>query len=309
MKILLTGGAGFIGSHVADFLIEEGHRVAIVDNLSTGSESNINPSTSFYHLDILDESLEEIFIREKPDIVNHHAAQVSVRDSVDNPMQDLEVNVRGTLHILGLSRKYRVKKVILASSGGAIYGEQDEFPANEEHPLRPVSPYGVSKLTGELYLYCFEKNFGLPYVALRYANVYGPRQNPLGEAGVVAIFGHSMLSGEQPIINGSGEQTRDYTYVEDVARINLMVLHDDVTGPFNVGTGKETTVNYLFEKIKHVTHSDVQELHGEPKKGEQLRSVLSSEKAKRVLGWEPLVSLEEGLQKTVNFFKTHKTST
>jgi UDP-glucose 4-epimerase len=304
MKIMLTGGAGFIGSHVADLLIEEGHQIIIIDNLSTGKEANINPSASFYQLDVLDESLEDIFIQEKPEIVNHHAAQINVRESVINPIQDLEINIRGSVRLFELSRKYGVKKVVFASSGGAIYGEQSHFPADEDHPLKPLSPYGVSKLAGENYLYYYEQNFGLPSVSLRYANVCGPRQDPFGEAGVVAIFAQKMLTGQQPIINGSGEQTRDYVCVEDVARINLIVLKDKVTGQFNVGTGKETTVNHLFQKIKSLTHSEVREVHGEPKKGEQLRSVLSAEKAKRVLGWEPLIKLDEGLKKTVNFFKS-----
>jgi UDP-glucose 4-epimerase len=303
MKIMLTGGAGFIGSHIADFFIKEGHQVIIIDNLSTGKKANLNPAASFYHLDIRDQGLEEVFDREKPDILTHHAAQVSVRDSVTDPIHDLEINIRGTVHLLELSRKYDVKKIIFASSGGAIYGEQDYFPADEKHPLRPLSPYGVAKLTGESYLYYYQQNFDLPYVALRYANVYGPRQDPLGEAGVIAIFSQSMLTGKHPIINGTGEQTRDYVYVEDVARINLLALHGDIKGTFNVGTGKETTVNYLFTKIQSLTHARAPEVHGESKKGEQFRSVLSAEKAKQILGWEPKVEFDEGLKRTVEFFK------
>lgn len=299
---MLTGGAGFIASHIADLLIREGHQVIIIDNLSTGKEANINPAAFFYHLDIRDESLKEVFIREKPEVLNHHAAHVSVRGSVADPINDLEINIRGTVHLLELSRKYGVKKFIFASSGGAIYGEQDYFPAEEDHPCRPLSPYGVSKLAGEYYLYYYQINFGLPSVSLRYANVYGPRQDPFGEAGVVAIFTEKMLSGKQPIINGSGEQTRDYVYVEDVALINMLVLKDGVTGPFNVGTGKETTVNYLFTKIKSLTHSGAQEDHSEPQKGEQFRSVLSVKKAKQELGWELKTELDEGLKKTVDFF-------
>ena len=304
MKIMLTGGAGFIGSHIADLLIEEGHEVIVIDNFSTGKEANLNPSASFYHLDILDENLERIFIQEKPEVLNHHAAQVNVRESVANPIHDLEVNIRGTVRLLELSQKYGVKKVIFASSGGAIYGEQNHFPADEDHPLKPLSPYGVSKLAGEKYLYYYKQNFLLPSVSLRYANVYGPRQDPFGEAGVVAIFSQRMLTGQQTIINGSGEQTRDYVYVEDIARINVMVLKNGISGVFNVGTGKETTVNHLFQKIRSLTHSEVGNIHGEPKKGEQFRSVLSAEKAKRELGWRPLIGLDEGLKKTVNFFKS-----
>jgi UDP-glucose 4-epimerase len=302
MKILLTGGAGFIGSHIADLLIEEGHQLIIVDNLSTGKEANINRAASFYHLDIRDEGLEEVFDREKPDIVNHHAAQINVRESVADPLYDLEVNIRGTVRLLELSRKYSVQKVIFASSGGAIYGEQIDFPAGEGHPLQPLSPYGVSKLTGEHYLYYYGQIFSLTSVCLRYANVYGPRQDPFGEAGVVAIFAQKMLAGEQPLINGSGMQTRDYVFVEDVARINAMALRNEVTGAYNVGTGIETTVNDLFFGIKALTRSEAEERHGEAKKGEQFRSVLSAEKAQHELGWKPLVGLNQGLQKTVDFF-------
>jgi len=303
MKIMLTGGAGFIGSHIADLLIKEGHQVIIIDNLSNGKKGNINPAASFYHLDVRDESLEGVFAREKPEILNHHAAQVSVRDSVTDPIRDLEINIRGTVHLLELSRKHGVKKVIFASSGGAIYGEQDYFPADENHPLRPLSPYGVAKLAGENYLYYYQQNFDLPYVALRYANVYGPRQDPFGEAGVIAIFSQGLLNGKQPIINGTGEQTRDYVYVEDVARINVLALKDDTGGPFNVGTGQETTVNYIFKKIKFFSRAEANELHAEPKKGEQFRSVLSAEKAKQKLGWEPQVEFDEGLKRTITFFK------
>ena len=304
MKILLTGGAGFIGSHIADLLIEEGHQLIIVDNLSTGKESRINSAASFYHVDILDEGLEKVFSRERPDIVNHHAAQVNVRESVANPIYDLEINIRGTVHLLELSRKYGIQKVIFASSGGAIYGEQIDFPAQEEHPLRPLSPYGVSKLAGEHYLYYYRQNFALPAVCLRYANVYGPRQDPLGEAGVVAIFAQKMLTGQQPLINGSGMQTRDYVFVEDVARINVMALKHAVTGAYNVGTGIETTVNDLFFEIQALSRSEAAEIHGEAKKGEQFRSVLSAEKAHRELGWKPLIGLNEGLQRTVHFFES-----
>lgn len=303
MKILLTGGAGFIGSHITDLLIKEGHQVIIIDNLSNGKKVNINPAALFYHRDIRDENLDEIFAREKPDILNHHAAQISVRDSVSDPIHDLEINIRGTVHLLELSRKHGVKKVIFASSGGALYGEQDYFPADENHPLRPLSPYGVAKLAGENYLYYYQQNFDLPYVALRYANVYGPRQDPFGEAGVIAIFSQSLLTGKQPIINGSGEQTRDYVYVEDIARINVLALKNDVHGTFNVGTGQEITVNDIFKKIRSFSHAEASEVHGEPKKGEQFRSVLSAEKARQKLGWKPQVEFDEGLKKTIAFFK------
>lgn len=302
MRVLLTGGAGFIGSHVADHLVREGHRLIIVDDLSSGKRENLHPAATFCHMDIRDKNLEEVFRRERPEVVNHHAAQINVRASVDNPLHDLEINISGTVHLLELCRAYGVKKVVFASSGGAIYGEQDYFPADERHPCRPVSPYGVSKLAVEHYLFYYGVAFDMKWVALRYANVYGPRQDPFGEAGVIAIFTQKMLNHEQPVINGHGAQTRDYVYVDDVARINALAVSADVAGPFNVGTGVETSVNELFVRIKTLTQANVQELHGEAKPGEQLRSVLTAEKARQALGWEPATSLGEGLRKTVAFF-------
>jgi UDP-glucose 4-epimerase len=302
MKILLTGGAGFIGSHVADQLLREGHQVIIVDDLSSGKRENINPAATFYHMDIRDKALEDVFRREKPEVVDHHAAQINVRASVEDPLHDLEINIGGTVHLLELSRTYGVKKVVFASSGGAIYGEQDYFPADETHPCRPLSPYGVSKLTVENYLFYYGAAFALRSVALRYANVYGPRQDPLGEAGVIAIFSQKLLAGEQPIINGDGMQTRDYVYVEDIARLNALAVNKEVEGPFNAGTGIETSVNYLFEQIRTLADANVQEMHGKAKRGEQLRSVLCAEKSRRELGWEPRTSLSEGLRRTVSFF-------
>lgn len=302
MKIMLTGGAGFIGSHVADQLVHEGHHLIIVDDLSSGKRQNLNPAATFYHMDIREKNLEDVFRREKPEVVNHHAAQINVRASVEDPLHDLEINIGGTVRLLELSRTYGVKKVVFASSGGAIYGEQDYFPADETHPCRPLSPYGVSKLTVENYLFYYGAAFGLSSVALRYANVYGPRQDPLGEAGVIAIFSQKMLNNEQPIINGDGMQTRDYVYVEDVARINALVVAAPVAGPFNVGTGIETSVNDLFERIRTLARAKVPEIHGEAKRGEQLRSVLATQKARRELGWEPRTDLGEGLKQTVSFF-------
>ncbi|CUS96861.1 UDP-glucose 4-epimerase [Candidatus Kryptobacter tengchongensis] len=303
MNILVTGGAGFIGSHVVDSYIELGHNVIVVDNLSSGSLENLNPKAKFYHLDIRDDKVEEIFKSEKIDIVNHHAAQMDVRKSVEDPIYDADVNIIGSLKLLQFSIKYGVKKFIFASTGGAIYGEQDYFPADEEHPTRPLSPYGVAKLTVEKYLYFYKEVHGLNYVILRYANIYGPRQNPHGEAGVVAIFTSKMLKGEQPIINGDGFQTRDYTYVGDVVKANLLALNYDKSDVFNIGTGIETDVNTLFRKLKELTGANCDEVHGPPKPGEQRRSVISYEKVYRTLGWKPEISLDEGLKLTVEFFK------
>ena len=305
MRVLLTGGAGFIGSHVSDMLINNGHEVIVIDNLSSGKEENLNPKAVLYKEDIRDSAVEEIMERERPEAVIHHAAQVSVRDSVEDPLYDMDVNIGGTLNLLENSVKNGIKKFIFASTGGAIYGEQNCFPADETHPTKPLSPYGITKLTCEKYLYYYHKTYGLNYVSLRYSNVYGPRQDPYGEAGVVAIFSQKMLAGDQPIINGSGEQTRDYVFVEDVARANALTLEGDVIGEFNIGTGIETTVNGLFREIKTLAESEVKSVYRKAKKGEQFRSVLDWSKAKRGLGWNPEISLKEGLKQTLAFFRVN----
>jgi UDP-glucose 4-epimerase len=304
VRILVTGGAGFIGSHIVDEYLKQGHHVSIIDNLSTGRKSNINPKAVFHQLDIREAgAVGEVFQRQKFDVVNHHAAQMDVRRSVDDPIYDASVNVLGTLSLLESCVKTHVSRFIFASSGGAIYGEQDYFPADEEHPTRPISPYGVTKLTTEHYLFYYRAVHGLDSVCLRYANIYGPRQNPEGEAGVVAIFTSKMLRGQQPVINGDGKQTRDYVYVADVARANLLALSYRGSAVFNVGTGIETDVNRLFFHLKKFSGSSTKEQHGDAKKGEQLRSVLSSKKIRRDLQWQPTVSLEEGLQETVEYFR------
>ncbi len=302
MKILLTGGAGFIGSNIADSYLEMGHHVVIIDNLITGKRENVPSGAVFYELDIRDNRLSEIFKKEKPDVVNHHAAQMDVRKSVADPEYDAEVNVIGGLNILQNCIRYKIQKFIFASTGGAIYGEQDYFPADENHALRPLSPYGITKLTTEKYLYFYNQSYGLSYTILRYANVYGPRQNPHGEAGVVAIFTEKMLRNEQPVINGDGLQTRDYVYVGDVVRANQLALDRGDNKIYNIGTGQETDVNELFNKISKFTGKNVPENHGPAKAGEQKRSVLSSDLIFGEHGWKPEVQLDEGIQKTVQFF-------
>ncbi len=304
MKILITGGAGFIGSNIVDAYIGQGHDVWVLDDLSTGRVSNLNPRARFVKADIRDTAaVSGLFQKERFDVMNHHAAQMDVRRSVSDPVFDASVNLLGVLTLLEAAVRGGVSKVIFASSGGAMYGEQDYFPADEQHPTRPISPYGVAKLSTEHYLFYYKAVYGLPYVCLRYANVYGPRQNPEGEAGVVAIFASRMLKGEHPVINGDGKQTRDYVFVGDVVRANLAALDVSASEIFNIGTGVETDVNTLFGHIRELTGSSAPDVHGPAKKGEQLRSVLSSGKISAALGWKPSVTLEEGLRRTVEYFK------
>lgn len=303
MKILITGGAGFIASNIADLYLELGHEVVIVDNLVTGQKENIPTAAKFYEMDICDERIKNIFEMERPDMVSHHAAQMDVRKSVAEPVYDATVNILGSINLLQNSVRYKVKKFIFASTGGAVYGEQDYFPADENHPTRPVSPYGITKLTVEKYLYYYHLSYGLTYTIFRYGNVYGPRQNPHGEAGVVAIFAQKMLRKEQPVINGEGTQTRDYVYVGDVVKANELALNFGDNKIYNIGTGIETNVNELFAKLAHFMDHPVKEVHGPGQPGEQLRSVIDHSLIKKELGWEPAVDLDTGLQRTVAFFK------
>jgi UDP-glucose 4-epimerase len=306
MKILVTGGAGFIGSHIADAFIAHGHQVTIIDNLVTGRRENVNAQATFHQIDICDAGVADIFECGQFDAVCHHAAQMDVRRSVVDPRYDAEVNILGTLNLLQQCQKTGVKKFIFASTGGAIYGEQVRFPADEEHPTWPASPYGISKLACEKYIYFFAQNYGLRYVFLRYANVYGPRQNPHGEAGVVAIFSTRLLKGEQAVINGEGKQTRDYVFVGDVVRANLLALNYPENDYFNIGTGIETDVNTIYQRLNEAAGAGMPEHHGPAKEGEQLRSVLANDKARRLLDWQPKVALADGLKETVEWFRTHK---
>ena len=303
MKILVTGGAGFIGSHVVDRLVQEGHEVAVVDDLSSGKRRNVNREAQFYKVDIQSPRLEQVFRKERPSLVMHLAAQINVRKSVEDPVFDAQVNILGTLNVLEQAVKHGTRKIIFSSSGGAIYGEQEAFPAPETHPTRPLSPYGIAKLSAEHYLAYYQMISGIQFVSLRYSNVYGPRQDPEGEAGVVAIFCQKMLGGEQPIINGNGRQTRDFVYVEDVVEANLVAIGKEVQGVYNVGTAQETTVNELFRLLADLTASGWKEVHGPAKKGEQARSVVDPSKLRQEWGWDPRVSLEDGLRRTVDYFR------
>jgi len=303
MKVLVTGGAGFIGSHVVDAYVGAGHSVVVVDNLSSGSKDNIHLNAHFYHLDIGNPELEEIFRSESFDVVNHHAAQMDVRKSVADPAFDASVNILGGLNVLENARKYGVKKIIFASTGGAIYGEQDYFPADEQHPLRPLSPYGITKLCMEKYLYYYKEVHGIDHVILRYANVFGPRQNPHGEAGVVAIFASKLLNNHHATINGDGKQTRDYTFVSDVVRANVLALQHSTSDVFNVGTGIETDVNVIFSELRRHLNPTSPEDHGPAKQGEQRRSVISYGKIQKEMGWTPKFDVKRGLALTASYFR------
>ena len=305
MKILVTGGAGFIGSHVVDLYIERGHEVVVVDDLSTGTSSNLNPAAAFYEMDIRDPELAKVFEREKPDVVNHHAAQMDVRRSVDDPIYDADINILGSLWLLEHSRQVGVKQFIYISSGGAVYGEPEYLPCDESHPINPICQYGASKHTVEHYLYMYRVNYGMEFTVLRYANVYGPRQNPHGEAGVVAIFTGQMLEGQQVVINGDGNQTRDFVYVADCASANLLALNaGSVDGVFNVGSGRETSINEIFSELKSVTNYGLAPVYGPAKLGETRSIYLDVNKAERELGLRPTIGLEEGLKRTVAHYRS-----
>jgi len=311
MKCLVTGGAGFIGSHLVDKLIKEGHKVVVIDNLSTGRKENLNPKAKFYKIDICDLKISQIFKKEKPEVIFHYAAQIDVRKSVKDPIEDAKINILGFLNIIqnfiSISQpnqhKSVFKKFIFASTGGAIYGEAKVIPTPEIYLEYPLSPYGIEKLAIDKYLNYYHKVFGLPYVSLRLANVYGPRQNSKGEAGVIAIFCDKMLSGKQPIINGVGKQTRDFIFVGDVVEANLLALRKNKVGIFNIGIAKETDINTIFRKLKELTESKCKEIHGPEKSGEQKRSCLDYSKAKKELSWQPRHSLDVGLNKTVEWFR------
>lgn len=302
MKILVTGGAGFIASHITDGYINAGHDVFVLDNLSTGFEKNVNPKAKFIKTDIRDSALSALFQKEKFDLLNHHAAQMDVRRSVTDPAYDADCNILGTINLLQNCISSGVKKIIFASTGGAVYGEQINFPANENHPTCPLSPYGISKLSVEKYIFFYSIQYGLNYNILRYSNVYGPRQNPFGEAGVVAIFTSRLLKNDQPTINGSGEQTRDYVFVEDVVTANILALGNPDNSIYNIGTGIETSVDELYGKLNQITGANLPEKHGPAAPGEQMRSVITSDKIYKELKWRPSISIEQGLTKTVEFF-------
>jgi len=304
MKVLVTGAAGFIASHVADLYLAHGYEVVIVDDLSTGRRSNLNGAATFYEMDIRSPELATVFEKERPDFVNHHAAQMDVRRSVAEPLFDADVNIRGSINVIECAKRYAIKKFVYISTGGAVFGEPEYVPCDEEHPINPICQYGASKHTVEHYLYMYKVNYGLNYVVLRYPNVFGPRQDPHGEAGVVAIFAGQMLTNKQVMINGDGEQLRDYVYVGDCARANLLALtNEKAEGIYNLGSSRGTTVNQIFAALKQITGYPRDPVHGPAKVGETRSIYLDARKAKRGLDWEPVVSLEDGLRLVVNYFQ------
>lgn len=305
-KIVVTGGAGFIGSHIVDRLLAEGNRVDVIDDLSSGSESNLSPKAGLHKLDIRSEEARNFLKSHKPDIVVHAAAQMSVRNSMEDPAFDTSVNVYGLVNLLQAFAGTRLPYFVFLSTGGAIYGEQDEFPATEDHKKQPASVYGLAKYVSELYLDLWRREFGLKYVALRLGNVYGPRQNPHGEAGVVAIFYKKLFSGEVPLINGSGEQTRDFVSVSDVARAVCSAISHKADGVYNIGTAKETSVNELYKIICKTAGVSVSASYGPAKAGEQMRSCIAIDKAAGSFSWKPEVELSAGLQETADWFRARK---
>jgi UDP-glucose 4-epimerase len=304
MKVLIAGGAGFIGSHIAELALSKGYEVVCLDNLSRGHKSNVPKGARLIEADVLSKDIFDILKTEKPDIVCHHAAQINVRTAIENPVYDAEQNILGLLNLMEASRKSGVEKVVFASSGGAIYGEQLYFPADEEHKVQPLSPYGITKLTGEKYLDFYRNIHSMKTVALRYSNVYGPRQDSKGDAGVVAIFATSFIGGQKPVIFGDGEQTRDYVYVKDVARANLLAFDLSVSeGVFNIATGVETSVNELFRLVNEKAGTSIVPSYGDARDGEVSRSSLDASLAGKVLKWTPTVNLNDGLTETVQWFK------
>jgi len=303
MNILVTGGAGFIGSHVVEGYLTLGHKVWVVDDESTGKKDQVPPQARYKKLDICDRaSLKHLFQTKKFDVVNHHAAQMDVRKSVQNPVFDAKVNIFGLLNLLEACKVQRVKKFIFSASGGTVYGECKKPALESSFPV-PLSPYGISKLAGEKYIAAYGSLYGMKFTIFRYGNVYGPRQDPHGEAGVVAIFSRSILEGKRPKIYGNGRQTRDFVYVSDVVSANMLALNKGHNQVINIGTGKETSVNELFRVLAQISCFRAPALHAAPRPGELLRSVLSISHAKQTLGWTPQMSLEQGLRKTIASFQ------
>jgi len=303
-KILVTGGAGFIGSHVVDLFLAKGYDVVVLDDLSTGRLSNLNPRAKFYQIDIRSPNVRDVFAAEKPDCISHHAAQIDVRRSVAQPLFDADVNILGSINLIECAKDFEVKHFVYISSGGAAYGEPERLPCDEEHPVNPICQYGASKHTVEHYLYMYHVNYGLNYTVLRYPNVFGARQKAHGEAGVVAIFTGKMLAGEPVIVNGDGEQTRDFVYVGDCAYANYLALTvEHQSGIYNLGWGRPTSINEIFFALAKATGYSNPIQHGPAKMGETRHIYLDAKKAAKDLGWTLTVTLGEGLEKTMSYLR------
>lgn len=305
-RVLVTGGAGFIGSQVAQRLADLGYTVHVLDDLSVGRRAYVPRGAKLHVMSIADKRVVKLIARLKPDYVFHLAAQIDLRFSVENPVRDAETNIHGALNVLEGCRLAKVKKIIFSSSGGAMYGASKKPPFSEREPALPSSPYGIAKLAFELYLRSSERTHHIPFVALRYANVYGPRQDLRGEAGVIGIFVDRLLKGAIPSINGDGGQTRDYVYVDDVVDANIRAMRTGVSGVFNIGTGREASVNYVVELIRRAIGVNVRIPHGPARAGEDRRVALDSRLAARTMGWKPKVKLEDGIVRTVKWFTEKK---
>ncbi|WLR54787.1 NAD-dependent epimerase/dehydratase family protein [Mesobacillus subterraneus] len=301
MKVLVVGGAGFIGSHVVDALVKKGYEIVVVDNLSSGKKDFLHPGAAFYSLNILDEGFVTIFEKERPDAVFHLAAQINVQKSIENSRLDAEVNILGTLKILELCKKHDCK--LIYSSSAAVYGNPVYLPVDERHPVKPLSNYGISKYTPEMYISLYSQQYDVDYTILRYANVYGPRQDAEGEGGVVSIFMKKMINNEPPIIFGNGEQTRDFIYVEDVAAANIAAMEKDCRGVFNISSNQEMTINSLVDEINSSLKTKLAPIHKKFRAGDILHSCLNNLLAQNKLGWEPRFSFKEGLKKTVDSYR------
>ena len=303
MRIALTGGAGFVGSHIAEAYLEAGHRVVVFDNLSTGRRANVPKGASLHEVDLHSREFERLLRELQPEVVNHHAAQASVKVSTGDPVRDLEANGGGTARVVSLAADIGVRKIIYSSSGGTVYGEPRSLPVTEAESIKPQSPYGLSKWVGEQYIHLFSQQHGIDYTILRYSNAFGPRQDPYGEAGVVAIFTARMLAGTPCTIDGDGEQRKDYLYVGEVARANVLALNAGSHGTFNIGSGVGTSVNEIFSALQRATGYTIAPRNGPPRPGDVRNFWLNCSRAKEGLGWEPQVSFDEGIHRTVASFR------